>query len=151
MEIIQAKAQDKGVLLMSNALYDKAREKFLNGDLSWRDNTVKAVLVDAAGYTVNLAIHEFLSDVTESCRISTSGAFASKTATAGIADALDVTFTSVPAGNACEAIIIFVDTGNQLTSSLIAYIDTATGLPITPVGGNIIITWSNGSEKIFKL
>jgi len=136
---------------MANALYDKTREKFLNGDLSWRDDTIKAVLVDTAGYTVNLSTHEFLSDITESYRISTSGTFASKTSTTGVADAGDITFASVPAGNACEAIVIFSDTGNPATSSLIAYLDTATGLPITPVGGNIIITWGNGTEKIFKL
>jgi hypothetical protein len=34
---------------------------------------------------------------------------------------------------------------------LIAYIDTATGLPVTPGGGDIDITWDNGSNKIFKL
>ena len=32
-----------------------------------------------------------------------------------------------------------------------AYIDTATGLPITPNGGDIIVTWDNGINKIFRL
>ncbi len=34
---------------------------------------------------------------------------------------------------------------------LIAYIDTATGMPVTPNGGDITIAWDNGANKIFKL
>ena len=33
--------------------------------------------------------------------------------------------------------MIYKDTGSEATSPLIAYIDTATGLPITPNGGDI--------------
>ena len=47
--------------------------------------------------------------------------------------------------------MIYVDTGTEATSPLIAYIDTATGLPITPNGGDIIVTWDNGTNKIFKV
>ena len=35
-----------------------------------------------------------------------------------------------------EAIVIYVDTGTEATSPLVAFIDTATGLPITPNGGD---------------
>jgi hypothetical protein len=31
---------------MANALYDKAREAFLNGDLDWTNDTIKVVLLD---------------------------------------------------------------------------------------------------------
>jgi hypothetical protein len=34
---------------------------------------------------------------------------------------------------------------------LIAYIDTATGLPVTPNGQNITVSFDNGSNRIFKL
>jgi len=34
---------------------------------------------------------------------------------------------------------------------LIAFIDTATNLPVTPNGGDIIVAWDNGANKIFKL
>jgi hypothetical protein len=47
--------------------------------------------------------------------------------------------------------VIYKDTGTAATSPLIAYIDTATGLPVTPNGGDITVTWDNGSNKIFKL
>ena len=59
-------------------------------------------------------------------------------------------FTSVT-GASIEAIVLYKDTGTDSTSPLIAFIDTATGLPITPNGGDIIVTWDNGANKIFKL
>ena len=135
---------------MANALFDKARQRFLEGQFNWTTDTIKAVLVDSGTFTVNLSAHEFLSDVGGGARISTSGAFSGKATTGGAADANDVTFTSVT-GASIEAIILYKDTGVDATSPLIAYIDTATGLPITPNGGDIIVTWDNGANKIFKL
>ncbi len=135
---------------MANALYDKGRQKFLEGSISWSDDDIKVVLVDAAEYTVNISTHEFLSDVASGGRVATSGNLASKTTTAGVADAADVTFTAVT-GDQSEALVIYKDTGDAATSPLIAYIDTATGLPVTPNSGDITIVWDSGSSKIFKL
>lgn len=135
---------------MANALFDKARQRFLEGQFNWNTDTIKAVLVDTGTYTVNLSAHEFLSDIGTGARISTSGAFTGKSTAGGAADANDITFTSVT-GASIEAIIIYKDTGTDSTSPLIAFIDTATGLPITPNGGDIIVTWDNGPNKIFKL
>ncbi len=135
---------------MANALYDKARQRFLEGSFNWNTDTIKALLVDTGAYTVNLSTHEFHSDISGSAIIATSGAFTGKATTGGAADANDVTFTAV-SGASIEAIVIYKDTGVSGTSPLIAYIDTATGLPITPNGGDIIVTWDNGSNKIFKL
>ena len=135
---------------MANALYDKARERFLTGQFNWSTDSIKSVLVDTGAYTVSLTSHEFLSDISSSARVSTSGAFTGKTTTGGAADANDITFSSV-SGSSIEAIVIYADTGTEATSPLIAFIDTATGLPITPNGGDIIVTWDNGANKIFKL
>ena len=135
---------------MANALFDKARQRFLEGQFNWNTDTIKAVLVDTGTYTVNLSAHEFLSDIGTGARISTSGAFTGKSTAGGAADANDVTFTSVT-GASIEAIVLYKDTGTDSTSPLIAFIDTATGLPITPNGGDIIVTWDNGPNKIFKL
>jgi len=67
-----------------------------------------------------------------------------------VADAADVILSSVT-GDTCEAIVIYKHTGTESTSRLIAYIDTATGLPVTPNGGDITIQWDSGANKIFKL
>lgn len=134
---------------MANALFDKARQRFLEGQFNWMTNNIKAVLV-SNGYTENLSGHEFLSDISGSARIATSGSFTGKETTGGAANANNVTFSSV-SGAAIEAIVIYQDTGSDATSPLIAWIDTATGLPITPNGGDIIVTWDDGPNKIFKL
>jgi hypothetical protein len=135
---------------MANALYDKGRQKFLEGAINWLNDTIKVLLVDTGLYTVNLATHEFLSDIPSGARVGTAQTLASKTSTAGVADAADVTFNTVT-GNSVEALAIYKDTGVEASSPLIAYIDTATGLPITPNGGNINVVWDNGANKIFKL
>ena len=135
---------------MANALYDLGRQAFLDADIDWSVDNIKVVLVDAADYVVNLATHGNLSDIIAAARVSTSGNLSSKTSTAGVADAADVVLTAVT-GDPSEALVIYKDTGVESTSKLIAYIDTATGLPITPNGGDITIQWDNGSNKIFKL
>jgi hypothetical protein len=126
---------------MANALYDLGRESFLKGEISWSGDNIKTVLVDTATYTANLATDQFLSDIPVGERVATSANLASKTTVAGAADAADVTFTAVT-GDQSEALVIYQDTGTATTSRLIAYIDTATGLPVTPNGGDIQVQWS---------
>ncbi|MEE3066557.1 MAG: hypothetical protein VYA67_21885 [Actinomycetota bacterium] len=135
---------------MTNALYGKGREKFLRGELSWNSDNIKAVLVDVADYTVAIDTHEFLSDITGAARVATSANMASKTTTLGVADCDDFAFTSVT-GDPSEALVFYKDTGSAATSPLIAYIDSATGLPVTPNGGDINVLISSGSNKLFKL
>ena len=135
---------------MANALYDLRRQAFLEGGIAWLTDNIKLVLVDAGDYTVNLVTDEFLDDVPSAARVATSGNFATKTSTIGVADAADVTLTAV-SGDQSEALVIYRDSGSPATSELLAYIDTATGLPVTPSGGDITIQWDSGANKIFKL
>lgn len=135
---------------MANALFDNARARYLEGLNNWLTDTIKVVAIDTGNYSVNLATHTTMADVSGTGRIATSGALTNKAITGGAADADDVTLSSVT-GNSIEAIIIYSDGGTDSTSFLIAYLDTATGLPITPNGGDIILTWDNGPNKIFKL
>jgi len=135
---------------MANALYDLGREGFLAGDIDWDGDTIKVTLVDAADYTKNLATDNDYADVTAGGRVAESGAFTSKTVAAGVADAADVTFSSV-SGDVSEELVIWQDTTVEATSRLICNIDTATGLPVTPNGGDITCTFDSGVNKIFKL
>jgi len=135
---------------MANALYDNGRESFLRGEISWNSDDIKAILVDTGTYTVDLDAHQFLDDIPGGARVATSANLASKTTTDGVAGAADVAFTAVT-GATVEAIVLFQDTGVEGTSRLIAYIDTATGLPVTPNGGDITVQWSAGADRIFRL
>lgn len=131
---------------MANALYDKGREAFLSGDITWDGDNIKCVLTREVPDTAN---DQFLSDVAST--VSTSSNLTGQDVTNGIADAADVTFTAVAAGAAINYLLIYQDAGVSTASRLIAAIDTATGLPVTPNGGDIEVQWDNGADKIFKL
>lgn len=179
----------------------------------------------ATGYAVNYgpsASGDNWDDF-DGCLVGAKVNLTSPTVTAGVADAADVTFTTV-SGAAVEAITIFKDTGTPSTSRMVALITgkfivtadaqanssattiiveplpyaipnatvlafsngasatmsalanagdrtltvtslaanitsgsralapiTASGLPVTPNGGNIVVAWDNGANKIFKL
>jgi hypothetical protein len=130
---------------MSNSLFPTAKESFLKGEIDLATDNIKVVLLSAT-YTYSAA-HQFLSSL--SGTVATSGNLASKTTTSGVFDAADVTFTAVT-GSAVTQIVIYQDTGVAGTSRLIAFFDTGvTGLPVTPNGGDISITWSGSG--IFAL
>jgi hypothetical protein len=135
---------------MANALYDYGREGFLAGDIDWDADDIRAILIDTADYTVNLSTDQHLDDVPAAARVATSAALTAKSVSAGVADAADITWSAV-SGDVSEAIVIYQHTGTESTSRLIAYIDTATGLPVTPNGGDIQVQWDSGANKIFKL
>lgn len=134
---------------MANALYQKWKEQLLqftaNNNLS--AGTVKVALVDTGIYTYN-STDQFWTAVS-SASIGTPQTIGSKTFTNGVFDGADVTFTTVT-GSSVEALVIWIDTGTAGTSPLVAYIDTSvTGLPVTPNGGDITITWN--ASGIFAL
>jgi hypothetical protein len=135
---------------MANALFDSYRSQCLTADVDL-DDAIKLILVDHGVDTPNPAVDDFLDDIAAGARVSTSGAFTGKTFTAGVFDANDVTLASV-SGSSAESIVIFNDTpATEATKDLIAFIDTATGLPVTPNGGDITVQWDNGPNRIFKL
>lgn len=137
---------------MASALYPKAKESFLsqNPSIDLDTDTIKVALVDlTADYTYSAA-HQFKSSVT-SYSGTTDQTLGSVTITSGVFDAADSTFSAVSqsAAKTGGALVIYKDTGVAATSPLIAYIDGFTA--ITPNGGNISVTWSNGASKIFAL
>lgn len=133
-----------------NSLYDKGRQKFLDGSIAWSSDDIKVALIDIAAYSVDLANDEYLSDIPGAAIVATSGNLVGKTSTAGVADAADATFLGV-AGPTVEAAVVYKDTGAAATSPLIAYIDDATGLPLTPDGGTVLLQWDDTADRIFKL
>lgn len=136
---------------MANALYDFGRNEFLLGDIDWVADDIRLVFVDEADDTIDLAADQDLADRAAGSRVATSGALDNKTASgAGVADADDETVSTVT-GDVFESIDLYQHTGTEATSTLIANIDTATGLPCTPNGGNITVAWDAGANKIFKL
>lgn len=130
---------------MANVLFPTGKE-YLLSVLS--TDTVKVALLDAS-YTYSAA-HQFFSSVS-SAVVGTPVALGSKTVALGVFNAATAVFTAVT-GNPVTQIVIYKDTGVAGTSNLLVLDDTvAAGLPITPNGGDITITWSTGASKIFAL
>lgn len=130
---------------MSSVLYPIGKKAILDASINLDTDTIKAALVDTGTYTYSAA-HDFYNDV--SGVVGTPQTLANTTTTSGTFDADNVTYTAV-SGNTVEAIIIYKDTGNSATSNLIAYIDSGTGLPVTPNGGDITISWN--ASGIFSI
>lgn len=105
-------------------------------------DTIEVSLVDAADITLNLATMQDETDI--AAGIVDTEALASKTVgsvAAGTFDAADTTFTAVD-DDQCENLIIHKGAGTAGTDPLIASIDTATGLPVTPNTGDIVVEWN---------
>lgn len=133
---------------MANAIYPLYKQALLDAssDSDLNDGTVKVALVDTGTYTYSAA-HDFYNDL--SGVVGTPQTIANATVANGLFDGDNVTFTAV-SGNSVEALVIYIDTGNAATSRLVAYIDTGqTGLPVTPNGGDISISWN--ASGIFQL
>jgi hypothetical protein len=135
---------------MASALYDKAKENFMNAASDLDTDDVRGFLVNVSGagtlYTFSAA-HDFLDDVGAATRITAAVALSGRTITGGVFDATDLVFPLEPTDDSAEALILYKHTGTESTSALIAYID---GFSVTPNGGNITVVWDNGANKIFK-
>jgi hypothetical protein len=136
---------------MANSLYTKAKEGLLEGLFDLTDNTIKLAFVKSS-YSVNLSTHEFLSDIDEAHIAATSSSLSGKTTSSGIFDADNINVENYGTSGFAY-IVLYKDTGVRSTSRLIAYIDTATGLPAPATSEVISITvnWSNDVYKIFSL
>lgn len=141
---------------MANAIYPIYKTALLagstNADL---DNDTATdgpfvALVDTGTYTYSAA-HDFYNDL--SGTVGTDQRITTPTVgsvSAGTFDGDNVTFSSVT-GATVEALVIYrKNSGANTTWRLVAYIDTSvTGLPVTPNGGDITITWN--ASGIFTL
>lgn len=138
---------------MANAIYDLYKQELMKGTsnnlLNSAEGTtgVYCALVDTGTYTFSQS-HQFYSSL--SGVVGTDQEILTKTQTAGVFDGTDLTYTAV-SGASVETLVLYrKNAGANTTWPLIAYIDTGvTGLPVTPNGGNITVTWN--ASGIIKL
>jgi len=138
---------------MANARYTYANQGLAEGAFNWLTDEIKVILIDTDEYTVNLATHQFLSDVPVAARIAISSALSGKSTTDGVLGADDVTFSPIVTPVTISALVIYQVKPTEAASRLIGYMDTATNLPFTPESGkNIVIQWDNNAAlKLFKI
>lgn len=132
---------------MANFIPNSVKNNVWNSGLpDLTSTTIKAMFVDHADDTPT-ATDDFIDDIASAARVPAIGscpALGSKTngsLAVGTFDAADTTFTSLT-GDQSESLILFEDSGSEATSDLLARWDTATGLPLTPSGGNVTVVWN---------
>ena len=138
---------------MASEMYGLAKQSLLSQSpsIDFDTDTIKVALV-GAGYSRNTATNgdQYYTALGTNV-VGTPQALTSKTLTGGTFDAADVTFTAVTGAQVTQ-LVLYQDTGTASNSPLIAVIDSAsTGLPITPNGGDITVSFDNGTNKIFRL
>lgn len=139
---------------MADAFYVEYRNSILGAAThSFPDlntDTIKVALRDEGVTALNLTTHQDLADISTSL-VGTAQTITSPTCgvvAAGVFDHADATWTSVT-GASCESLDYYKDSGTASTSPLIANIDSATGLPVTPNGGNI--TWAPNASGVWQI
>jgi activator of HSP90 ATPase len=138
---------------MANAIYPLYKQALLAGDANadLDNNTATdgpfVALVDTGTYTYNAA-HDFYNDL--SGIVGTDQRIVNPTVATGLFDGDNVTFSAV-SGATVEALVIYrKNAGANTTWRLVAYLDTGvTGLPVTPNGGDITVSWN--ASGIFQL
>lgn len=128
---------------MADAVYTDARNNLLgngtHGQTDWDTDNLRAILYDEGADALNLADVD-LADILTAARI---GETANLTADVGVAadgafDHTDETISTV-SGATVESITYFEETGTDSTSPLLLNIDSWTGLPLTPNGGDVTL------------
>lgn len=131
---------------MANNVYPEYKEFLLSAAANVSLNVDDATdgpfcaLVDTGTYTYNAA-HDFFNDL--SGIVGTDQRITAPTVANGLFDGGDLTYTAV-SGNSVEALVVYRhNSGANTTWKLVFYEDTGvTGLPVTPNGGNITVTWN---------
>jgi len=135
---------------MANVIYPYARQDFGAANINWVTDDIKIVLLNST-YVYDGA-DRYLTDLTGT--VATSANLAGKTNVFGVMDASDVVLSSVAAGSTVTQVVIYQDTGTPGTSRLLVFFDRrATSVLISTAtdNGDIVVIWSDGTNKIFKI
>lgn len=137
---------------MANGFYAYGMQSFSQGGVVWLSaggSAIRTALVDTADYTVDLAAHNRVDDITAGIEERSGNMTLVDGAVDGIVDASDVTLTGTT-GDTCEGILVYKFDTNDASSIPLFWWDSATGLPVT-LGGDVTIVWDSGANKIAKI
>jgi len=132
---------------MANGLYIYGLSEIMKGHIDLINANISIALIDTSKYSVNLNIDQTLSDIDEDAIIAQE-ILSGKTVEGSSFNASDLTFESLESDQDIGAVLIFLDSESNDTSTLIAYFDSD-DLPITPDGEDITINWNESG--IFEL
>jgi hypothetical protein len=144
---------------MASFFYDEARQIFGGEPTHSQPNFETGVFgmffVDEGADTISQSADVDAADRTAGAQVpsfATAPNIANPTWTVtsniGIFDGDDLTFTAL-SGAQSESVDLFLDTGTDTTSPMIANFDDYTGLPLTPSGSDVVIVFhANGIFRV---
>ena len=143
---------------MASFLYDEFRLCLggapTHSAVDWNTDTIESFFVDEADDAPNQTSDVDAADRLAASQVPSFATAPTMTCTSAIdsnvlkLDATDLVFTSL-SGDPVESYDIFKNSGADTTSPLIGNFDDATGLPLTPSGGNVTIVW--GATGIIRI
>jgi hypothetical protein len=122
----------------------------MTADIDLINDPIECVLLCDGSYSVDITADEFFSEIPVDEIVSKTLITGKTISGRRSFDADDLVFPSV-SGQTVTQLVILKSTGIADSSPLIVYYDDVVGFPLTPNGGDIIVTWSDGPERIFKL
>ena len=134
-----------------NAIYPLSRQAWADGNLSWSTDAWRVALLDNT-YVYSVT-HEFYTDVS-AAEIAVSANLTAKTNVLGVCDAADVLLPAVLIGDTVAAVVVYQWTGVAATSRVAVYYDqlaSAELINFDTDSGDVLVRWSNGPLKMFRL
>ena len=126
-------------------IFNQVKTLLIKKRLDLESDRICAVLVN--NYFTPDKDNQFLSEIPKINISSEPIELRNKSFENYVFDADDISFPCV-CGNKITGILIYQGCKNH---HLIAFIDKAFSLPVIPNGGNIDVTWDNGTNKIFDM
>lgn len=140
---------------MATFLYGNASQNFGTGAWDWPSLAIGALLVSGV-YVPRPNTDTYVSDIPPSSLVARSdqndggGDMTSMSMTNGVAYGLIPQFDALISTVPVVALVLFVDTGTDSTSSLIYYSSDGAGFPFTPQGFNYYIAPDSGLGGWFQ-
>lgn len=131
------------------ALYNFGIKEIMSGNIDLVNDDIIAVLVDTELYTADPENDRAENDIPDGA-ILAEVSLTAKTLDGTTYRANNVTFPAVEGAQAGAVLIIQNDEYVQ-NCTLIAFLDNAPGLPVTPTGEDITVNWDTGENGIFKM
>lgn len=141
---------------MTSFLYTKGIEHVGKNDIDLEADTicVIGVHIGSGNYLPSETGDESLADIPLAGRVGAATPLSGKTFAGGIFDATDASIPNT-SSQSVDALVLFKMDAASPTSEaacyLIAYIDQGASFPYSPNGAAIPVTWSDATNKIFKI
>jgi hypothetical protein len=131
-----------------NFKYDYARELFLTKQINWLTDEIRLLVVD--GNYIPLRTHQTISNIPPSAIVRRSEPFTGKTAPEGYARALPVPLFSLVHGQPITGVVIYLNTGDDTSSVLLAYVDDGIVFPMQALGFDYYFAYDATEGGFFR-